>query len=252
MTTRKYAALGIFLASASVLALATMTSSASADIVSVTYTGTVSGVTNEVGGVSTGTSDQLNLFGGGSLANSNFTLVFTFDTTLGSLQTTIANPAVGQGGFQTLLSGATFGQPDAFFIPATLQINGSTQSIAQGTGNNLNNAGSASTGAFGVSDSFGGTLGNYDAGISAGIGGNNGTQFSPGFLATPQPTSGTGSGSLVIDGGLETINFVPTLAVVADLTPAVPEPSTWAMMILGFLGIGAMTYRRRKGAALAA
>jgi hypothetical protein len=34
--------------------------------------------------------------------------------------------------------------------------------------------------------------------------------------------------------------------------PAVPEPSTWAMMILGFVGIGAMTYRRRKSAMLAA
>ena len=33
---------------------------------------------------------------------------------------------------------------------------------------------------------------------------------------------------------------------------AVPEPSTWAMMILGFVGIGAMTYRRRKSASLAA
>jgi uncharacterized protein (TIGR03118 family) len=31
---------------------------------------------------------------------------------------------------------------------------------------------------------------------------------------------------------------------------AVPEPSTWAMMILGFLGIGAMTYRRRNASAL--
>jgi hypothetical protein len=27
---------------------------------------------------------------------------------------------------------------------------------------------------------------------------------------------------------------------------SVPEPSTWAMMILGFVGIGAITYRRRK------
>jgi hypothetical protein len=27
---------------------------------------------------------------------------------------------------------------------------------------------------------------------------------------------------------------------------AVPEPSTWAMMILGFAGVGYMTYRRRK------
>ena len=33
---------------------------------------------------------------------------------------------------------------------------------------------------------------------------------------------------------------------------AVPEPSTWAMMILGFAGVGFMTYRRRKVAALAA
>jgi hypothetical protein len=33
---------------------------------------------------------------------------------------------------------------------------------------------------------------------------------------------------------------------------AVPEPSTWAMMILGFAGVGFMAYRRRKGAAIAA
>lgn len=33
-------------------------------------------------------------------------------------------------------------------------------------------------------------------------------------------------------------------------TPAVPEPSTWAMMILGFVGVGFMTYRRRTRSAL--
>jgi hypothetical protein len=34
---------------------------------------------------------------------------------------------------------------------------------------------------------------------------------------------------------------------------AVPEPSTWAMMILGFAGVGFMAYRRkRNGDALAA
>ena len=36
-----------------------------------------------------------------------------------------------------------------------------------------------------------------------------------------------------------------------SLTAPVPEPSTWAMMILGFLGVGFMAYRRRKGAAIA-
>jgi hypothetical protein len=33
---------------------------------------------------------------------------------------------------------------------------------------------------------------------------------------------------------------------------AVPEPSTWAMMMLGFAGVGFLTYRRRKSAMLAA
>jgi hypothetical protein len=31
-------------------------------------------------------------------------------------------------------------------------------------------------------------------------------------------------------------------------TPSVPEPSTWAMMILGFAGVGFMAYRRRNSA----
>jgi PEP-CTERM motif len=39
---------------------------------------------------------------------------------------------------------------------------------------------------------------------------------------------------------------------ISAIASAVPEPSTWAMMILGFFGIGAMTYRRRKSAMLAA
>ena len=34
--------------------------------------------------------------------------------------------------------------------------------------------------------------------------------------------------------------------------PAVPEPATWAMMILGFAGVGFLTYRRRKQTAVAA
>ncbi len=33
---------------------------------------------------------------------------------------------------------------------------------------------------------------------------------------------------------------------------AVPEPSTWAMMILGFAGLGFLTYRRNNQAAAGA
>jgi hypothetical protein len=34
-------------------------------------------------------------------------------------------------------------------------------------------------------------------------------------------------------------------AYFGQLTAAVPEPSTWAMMILGFLGVGFMAYRKK-------
>lgn len=34
------------------------------------------------------------------------------------------------------------------------------------------------------------------------------------------------------------------------VAPAVPEPSTWAMMILGFCGVGFMAYRRKQNGAL--
>ena len=40
-----------------------------------------------------------------------------------------------------------------------------------------------------------------------------------------------------------------------DINPinsAVPEPSTWAMMILGFAGVGFMAYRRKSKPALMA
>ena len=39
---------------------------------------------------------------------------------------------------------------------------------------------------------------------------------------------------------------------VEGVASAVPEPSTWAMMILGFAGVGFMAYRRSRGLALAA
>jgi hypothetical protein len=39
---------------------------------------------------------------------------------------------------------------------------------------------------------------------------------------------------------------------VFDVTTAVPEPSTWAMMILGFAGVGFMAYRRKSKSALMA
>jgi hypothetical protein len=40
--------------------------------------------------------------------------------------------------------------------------------------------------------------------------------------------------------------------VLLNVTAAVPEPSTWAMMIPGFAGVGFMAYRRKAKPALMA
>jgi hypothetical protein len=52
----------------------------------------------------------------------------------------------------------------------------------------------------------------------------------------------------ISDTEAKSVDFiVDNIAVVA-----VPEPSTWAMMILGFAGVGFITYRRRRIASIAA
>ncbi len=50
-----------------------------------------------------------------------------------------------------------------------------------------------------------------------------------------------------LDEDLNFRTFVDT-----GTTPAVPEPSTWAMMIMGFAGVGFMAYRRKSKRALMA
>lgn len=59
-------------------------------------------------------------------------------------------------------------------------------------------------------------------------------------------------------GGNATLTFAslnapsdnPYGPVIGDVSiSAVPEPATWAMMILGFLGLGFVAYRRRSGVA---
>jgi PEP-CTERM motif len=72
-------------------------------------------------------------------------------------------------------------------------------------------------------------------------------------LSTPSPgQSDTFNSTVTLNAG-GTITFVVNNAgnFFDDSTgftaaiSAVPEPSTWAMMILGFFGLGFMTYRRK-------
>jgi PEP-CTERM motif len=62
---------------------------------------------------------------------------------------------------------------------------------------------------------------------------------------TPAPfiVGGQVSNFSAVSNGSFAANAVP-------VTPGVPEPSTWAMMILGFAGVGFMAYRRKSKPAL--
>jgi hypothetical protein len=69
----------------------------------------------------------------------------------------------------------------------------------------------------------------------------NGNNF---FLATASNGEVIRSGTLTTTGVITSLSQVRVDA--GAVAPAVPEPSTWAMMILGFFGVGFMAYRNRK------
>ena len=106
-----------------------------------------------------------------------------------------------------------------------------------------NNPGSTSQAAADVSVSAGGVLllSNVFHNTSA-IGDIDWTTFSGSFIGNGQlatldfkNTNGGGNGGLLLDD----VNVA-----------AVPEPATWAMMILGFLSVGFVAYRRKSAVAL--
>jgi hypothetical protein len=87
------------------------------------------------------------------------------------------------------------------------------------------------------------------------VGGSGGTSTSPNTseILSIGGAPGNGSGDVNVSGVNGCcVGFSTSYTVGSPMIAAVPEPSTWAMMILGFAGIGAMTYRRRKSAMLAA
>ena len=80
------------------------------------------------------------------------------------------------------------------------------------------------------------------------LAGLEGTNFSAGFFFSPL----AGQGVPNADGILSEYSTDPPtdLVAVSFTISAVPEPSTWIMMILGFLGLAGMTYRRSEGRAV--
>jgi hypothetical protein len=72
---------------------------------------------------------------------------------------------------------------------------------------------------------------------------NLGFDLDGGALAT------TGFGNSTVEtefSGAPIFVVSGTITEGPGMTAAVPEPSTWAMMILGFMGVGFMAYRRKR------
>jgi hypothetical protein len=93
-------------------------------------------------------------------------------------------------------------------------------------------------------------------GLTAPFGSLVGTIGGGGFFLIGTSFSGVAptSGELLLYY-FDSNNFDNTQFVTATVTTgvsAVPEPSTWAMMILGFAGVGFMAYRRKSKPALMA
>ena len=77
--------------------------------------------------------------------------------------------------------------------------------------------------------------------------------FTSSLLCLGNTLSALCNGAVVGTGGQGPLPFHPASNLIGTVAPAVPEPSTWAMMILGFAGVGFMAYRRRnQSASLAA
>jgi hypothetical protein len=197
---------------------------ASADIVEVTATGTVSAI-----------------FGAsvfGAIVGDQFSVVYTFDTSLGTPDAKNSSTLLGLSFSGGSPSGST----------ATVTLDGHTLTFLGSYSGALSgyNSGTASESFQQVLDGKGGPtvwtdFYNPNAGVMPASVTTNfnytcvaGSDFCNGFLYVNAT-----DGVQIADS---TVSLVDTTT-----TPAVPEPSTWAMMIVGFLSVGWMAYRRKSG-----
>jgi hypothetical protein len=216
------------------LLLTLIPTAASADIITETFTGAASG-------------SDLGLFGSApsTLNNAPFTATFIVDTKQG-----LPNNGPGEFG----VAGGTDLSATSPVSSATLVINNQTFS-ASGPftfSQFLTTSSLAAPNTFtavGEADMVTATESNF---FGLGIDSLTG-------VATPDPTSinslftytalTTDNVQGAFTYGGDNLTLAPSLVTV---TAAVPELSTWAMMILGFAGLGFMVFRRNRGAALLA
>jgi hypothetical protein len=192
---------------------------ASATIISFAYDGSI-----------TDGVDTSGLFGtaGADLTGDRVRVVFTFDTGLGERGTVT-------GTTDSLLGGTSVpGSPASPLVSALVTIDGHSTSI----GGDLLASALTEGGVFNASEAIEDDADFVQAFVY--------TKDAPASLDTPFVPHGTGSGSFNIDR----IDATSGLSQIASADFAIPEPSTWAMLLTGFGGIGAAMRngRRPRGA----
>jgi PEP-CTERM motif len=235
-----------------VLAPSLVVTKASAEIITVTYTGTV-----------TGGWDTTGVFGStapNAYVGDTYTEVFEFDSTLGS--TWIANNSTQYAGAWGITGGPNdpnHSSPVSPGISVTMYLNGHSASFSGASYGHimgLNIApGYGEQSGINTSMSDAG-IGSATASIGSPTGGNAGVPssiFIPyTYVAQPGDNGNADFGLNIGPSGLNVHTVASEVQLTVDGVGAVPEPSTWAMMILGFAGVGFMAYRRKSKPALMA
>jgi hypothetical protein len=212
----------VYLVIASSIILIGWSSSCSATIVDVTYTGTI-----------TTSTDAAGVFGGGSYVGLTYIAQFSFDPSLGI-------PISYPGGSGSYGGNSSMPQQESPVLSASVTLNG--RMVA------LPNTSFTGEDALVINEPI--ASNNYGTlAISTSL------INSSALIEGPDvPSSIYQSGTFIPPATDQTYfqyNLLnsDSLYIFGDVTsytvevPSMPEPSTWAMMLLGFCGIGFMAYR---------
>ena len=215
-------------------------SSASATIATITYTGVVDATNND---------NSLGLFGGGNLGDDPFKLVVMVDTAKG-----IASSGCVLGQCTNSLVGGSFFSLRGP-VTASLTINGSTFDFGAGYESSINNQTDAGA------DSLSSQLDYIQNGlalyqINAGVGAHDDAtiplSFTTPYSVAVDGVNVFGLSNYSISDGLGGVSSGQLDATRVTLTTGVPEPATWAMMLVGFGGLGAVLRGSRRRSNVAA
>lgn len=217
-----------------------------ADVFLVSFTGVV--------GDSQYTADRAGVFGPASTDNTYAGLLVSGSITFDTTNAVVIQVSNSNGTLFEYAGGATFGV-GPIAINASFTLNGVTVSPGLSFQSAL-----AASDQPGLSSRINALTqdyiqNHYNNSIGFGISAAPGTI--PVSLSAPiNYATGNGfSGSIVYDynndGPATHIEATLLTFSISQIAP-VPEPSTWAMMILGFAGIGYLAYRRREQRAYAA